>query len=88
MNFCSDNVTGIAPEILSALIVANSGAAMPYGNDDLTQRLEMQLADLFETEVEIFPVATGSAANALALAVLSPNYGAIYCHLDAHINVD
>ena len=88
MNFCSDNVTGIAPEILSALIAANSGAAMPYGNDDLTQRLEMQLADLFETEVEIFPVATGSAANALALAVLSPNYGAIYCHLDAHINVD
>lgn len=88
MNFCSDNVTGIAPEILSALIAANTGAAMPYGNDELTQRLTEQLAELFETEVEVFPVATGSAANALALSVLSPSYGAIYCHRDAHINVD
>ncbi len=88
MNFCSDNVTGIAPEILSALIAANAGTAMPYGNDALTQRLEGQLADLFETDVEIFPVATGSAANALALSVLSPSYGAIYCHTDSHINVD
>ncbi len=88
MNFCSDNVTGIAPEILSALVAANTGAAMPYGNDDLTRRLERQLADLFETELEIFPVATGSAANALALSVLSPSYGAIYCHSDSHINVD
>lgn len=88
MNFCSDNVTGIAPEILSALIAANSGAAMPYGNDELTQRLNTRLAELFETEVEVFPVATGSAANALALSVLSPSYGAIYCHRDAHINVD
>lgn len=88
MNFCSDNVTGMAPEILAALAAANEGTAMPYGADDITKRLEARFATLFEKEVQIFPVATGSAANALALSVLSPPYGAIYCHQEAHINVD
>jgi threonine aldolase len=88
MNFCSDNVTGIAPEIMAAIAAANHGSAMPYGNDEISQRLERQFSELFETSVAIFPVATGSAANALALSVLSPPYGAIYCHTDAHIHVD
>ena len=61
---------------------------MPYGNDEWTQRLAAKLADLFETQVTVFPVATGSAANALILSVLSPPFGAIYCHIDSHINVD
>lgn len=88
MNFSSDNVSGVAPEIMAALVAANEGAAMPYGDDAITQRLEARFAEVFETEVVMFPVATGSAANALALSVLSPPYGAIYCHPDAHINVD
>lgn len=89
MNFCSDNVTGVAPEILDALVAANSEtAAMPYGDDAITQRLEQHFAEVFECPVTMFPVATGSAANALALSVMSPPYGAIYCHPDAHINVD
>lgn len=88
MNFCSDNVTGIAPEIMAALVAANQGNAMPYGNDDFTQRLEAKFAELFETSVVVFPVATGSAANALALSVMTPPYGAIYCHRESHINVD
>lgn len=88
MNFASDNVTGISPEIMAALTEANQGAAMPYGNDDLTRTLESRFCDLFETQVEVFPVATGSAANALALAVMAPPFGAIYCHAESHINVD
>jgi len=88
MNFCSDNITGIAPEILAALTTTNGGTAMPYGADALTQRLEARFCDVFETDVQVFPVATGSAANALALSVLAPAYGAIYCHCDAHIEVD
>ncbi|MCS6815656.1 MAG: beta-eliminating lyase-related protein, partial [Cyanobacteria bacterium] len=51
MNFCSDNVTGVAPEILAALIAANDGAAMPYGADDWTQRLTTRFCELFEREV-------------------------------------
>lgn len=88
MNFASDNVTGVSPEIMAALNAANDGAAMPYGNDAYTQRLETQFNEVFETEVAVFPVATGSAANALALSVMTPPFGAIYCHTDAHINVD
>lgn len=88
MNFCSDNVTGISPEILTALADVNQGAAMPYGEDECTQRLQSKFAQLFETEVTVFPVTTGTAANALALSVIVPPFGAVYCHSSAHINVD
>ncbi|WP_009633457.1 threonine aldolase family protein [Synechocystis sp. PCC 7509] len=88
MNFCSDNVTGISPEILTALAKVNQGAAMPYGEDECTKRLQTKFAELFETDVTVFPVVTGTAANALALSVLVPPFGAIYCHSSAHINVD
>lgn len=88
MNFASDNVTGVAPEIMAAMLAANDGTAMSYGADAYTQRLETQFNELFETEVTIFPVATGSAANALALSVITPPFGAIYCHAQSHINVD
>ncbi len=66
MNLCSDNVTGIAREILDALAGANNGPAMPYGNDPITRRLGARVADLFETDVKVFPGATGTAANAVA----------------------
>jgi threonine aldolase len=88
MNFASDNVTGAAPEILAAIAAANEGAAMPYGSDPITRRLEAIFNALFEREVVAFPVATGSAANALALATMTPPYGAIYCHPASHINTD
>ena len=88
MNFCSDNVTGVSPEIMAALVAANTGAAMPYGEDEYSQRLTVQFAELFETEVTVFPVATGSAANALALSVITPPFGAVYCHPQSHINAD
>jgi threonine aldolase len=87
-NFCSDNVTTIAPEIMTALERANSGAAMPYGNDEITRRLEQRVAQTFERSVAVFPVATGTASNALALSALTPSYGAVFCHEQAHIHVD
>lgn len=88
MNFASDNVAGMSPEIAAAVLACSQGAAMPYGNDALTQQLSETLAQVFETDLAMFPVATGSAANALALSVLSPPYGAIYCHQNSHINMD
>lgn len=88
MNFCSDNTTGVAPEIMAALVAANQETAMPYGNDAYTQQLTNQFCELFETSVTVFPVATGSAANALALSVITPPFGAIYCHNQSHINLD
>lgn len=88
VNFASDNVSGAAPEILEALTAANAGNAMPYGSDPVTRRLEALVADVFEREATVFPVATGTAANALALQALIPPYGAVYCHRESHINVD
>jgi threonine aldolase len=88
MNFCSDNVAVVAPEIMAAIEAANHGPAMAYGADEATGRLEARLAALFETDVAVFPVATGTAANSLALAAIAPSYGAIYCHELAHIHVD
>ena len=88
MNFCSDNATGVSPEIMAAIAAANCGAVMSYGDDEYTQRLQVKFSDLFETSVTVFPVATGSAANALAIAVMTPPYGAVYCHAESHINMD
>ncbi|HYM04135.1 MAG TPA: low specificity L-threonine aldolase [Stellaceae bacterium] len=88
MNFRSDNVAGIAPEILSAIADANVGTAASYGDDPITARLSRRFAEIFEREVSVFPVATGTAANALALAALTPPWGAVFCHEDSHINTD
>ena len=87
-NFASDNVTAMAPEILAALAAANEGPAMPYGQDSVTERLRARFDELFETETTVFPVATGTAANVLGLSLLTPPYGAVYCHRAAHIAVD
>jgi len=88
MNFASDNAAAVAPEILTAIARANEGSALAYGNDALTQRLAQRFADLFEREVAVFLVSTGTAANALALAHLTPPWGAVLCHAEAHIATD
>jgi threonine aldolase len=88
MNFASDNTAGVSPEILAALADANQGAVGSYGADPVTRRLEAKLAEIFEHEVAVFPVATGTAANALALAAVVPPWGAVLCHPLAHIACD
>lgn len=86
-DFRSDNVGGAAPEILEALVAANAGTASPYGDDDYTRRMSARFAAVFEHPVRVFPVSSGTAANAIALAALANAYGSIYCHASAHINV-
>jgi threonine aldolase len=88
MKFASDNAAGIAPEILQALGKANQGFALAYGRDEITARLERRFCELFERDVAVFLVATGTAANALALAHVSPPWGAILCHEEAHLITD
>src|SRR5215470_19764768 len=85
LSFRSDNVAPVAPEILRAIDTANHGLAAAYGEDEYSALLNRRFSDLFETEVTVFPVSTGTAANALALATCARPYGAIYCHEDAHI---
>ena len=88
MYFASDNTAGVAPEILDALGRANSGYALGYGNDDCTKRVEQRFADIFEKDVAVFLVPTGTVANALALAHVTPPWGAVLCHADSHIATD
>jgi len=88
MNFASDNAAGVAPEILAALSRANQGFARAYGNDDWTGGLERRFCELFEREVAVFLVATGTAANALALAHVTPVWGGVLCHAESHIATD
>ncbi len=88
MNFASDNTAGCAPEIMAALAQASTSTAGAYGNDEITQRLTGQFAEIFETEVHVFPVATGTAANSLSLSTLTPPYGGIICLDQAHIHED
>jgi threonine aldolase len=87
-DFRSDNVAGVAPEVLGALAEAAKGSASSYGDDAISHRLTARLADLFEHEVAVFPVATGTAANSLALATVVPGWGAVLCHREAHIATD
>jgi threonine aldolase len=82
----SDNTGRAAPRILDALIRANRGTALGYGGDEWTAALQQRYSELFETSVRVFPVATGTAANALALASLGPSWGIIFCSEAAHIN--
>ena len=91
MNFRSDNEVGAHPRILEAVTKAFSdGSTAPsYGADDWTHRVERRLRDIFEKpDLVAFPVATGTAANSLALSCCTPSWGSIYCHAEAHIVVD
>src|SRR5438105_7343633 len=86
IDYRSDNTGRAAPEILEALVRANTGTALGYGADEWTARLQERFRELFETQVRVFPVATGTAANALSLAAASPSWGLVYCSEAAHIN--
>jgi threonine aldolase len=86
--FTSDNVAGASSDVIAAVAGCNAGPAMPYGNDPLTLAVEQRLAEVFEREVDVFLVSTGSAANALALASVTPPWGSVLSHADAHINRD
>src|SRR5215472_5418742 len=88
MYFESDNVWGVWPEMLDALGRAAAGTATSYGDDQISSRLKTRFGEIFEHEVSVFPVISGTAANALALATVVPPHGAAICHAGSHIAVD
>jgi threonine aldolase len=85
MSFVSDNVVGASGPVLKALAEANGGALPAYGFDEITRRVETKFAEIFEREVAVFPVTTGTAANALALSAAVPPWGMALCHREAHV---
>lgn len=88
MNFRSDNEAPAAPEVLAALQAANSGHAHAYGEDRITSGMRQRFRETFETDLEVLPVATGTAANSLSIAQLAPAYGSVFCHQEAHLHAD
>ena len=88
MQFRSDNTAPAAPEILAALNAANKNPAPAYGEDAWSKRLDDVFSELFEHKTRVFTVATGTAANAIALASFCPPWGGIICHREAHIECD
>ncbi|MGI9316682.1 MAG: threonine aldolase family protein [bacterium] len=87
-SFASDNVSSACPEVMEAVVAANDGIATSYSEDSYSLNLETQFSKLFETDVKVFPVVSGTASNALALAALTPSYGKVFCHVMSHINTD
>lgn len=88
MNFASDNWAGAAPEIIDAVACANQGPAPSYGGDAATKRAKARIAEIFEKDCAVYFVATGGAANGLALSVMTPPYGMILCHEESHVQMD
>lgn len=88
MNFQSDNTAPVSPLVMQALLNANETPMPAYGLDPVTKHARQRFTEIFEREVDVFFTSTGTAANSLALTTMTPPFGAIYCHPDAHINVD
>ena len=88
IDFVSDNASGLCPEALDAFVAAHGGRAAPYGGDEETSRAVRAFAEVFDAEVEVFFVATGTAANTLAIASLTRPWQRILCEEFAHLATD
>ncbi|MGD2132920.1 MAG: beta-eliminating lyase-related protein [Maricaulaceae bacterium] len=88
MNFISDTESPAHPAVIEAVARVNDGAAASYGADEATARATALFAEIFETEVSVVLVGSGTAANALALSVLCSPTGAVLAHREAHIEKD
>lgn len=87
MQFLSDNAAAVHPAIWEAMHRADSADA-PYDGDALSQRLDAEFSALFGRDCAVLWVATGTAANCLALAAMVPPHGGVVCHREAHIEAD
>ncbi len=88
LNFASDNAVGASPKVMAAIAAANYGAALAYGNDAWTGRVDDAMSALFGRDVVVSLVPTGTAANALALACVTRPWGAVLTHEESHISDD
>lgn len=89
MRFASDNTSGAAPEVMAAILKANEGYERSYGADAAMERVTDLVRNLFEApQAEVRLVATGTAANALAIATHVQPWDGVFCHRHAHIAED
>jgi len=86
--FASDNNSGVHPNILKAINEVNHGHTIAYGDDPITQKAIERFKQIFGSDIEVFFVFIGSAANVLGLKAITQPHNAIICADTAHINVD
>ena len=89
MYFASDNSGPAHPEVMDALVKANQGFALPYGEDEIMKNVREKIREVFEApEAAVYLVATGTAANSIALACITQPYETVFCSSNAHIHED
>lgn len=87
-SFASDNAAGVSPEVMDALVEANVGSTLAYGDDDWTRRAEQLVQSAFDSPVHSYPCWGGTGANVVGLASVLRPWQAVVCASDAHIVVD
>jgi len=86
--FASDNNSGVHPEILTALSVANEGHAVGYGGDQLTEMAVNRFKQEFGDNLDVYFVFNGTGANVLGLSTLTHSFHSVICADTAHIQTD
>ncbi len=86
--FASDNYAGVHPQILDAIVRANEGHQVAYGDDESTQRLEKLFIRHFGEGAKVFPLFNGTGANVVSLQGMLTSWEAVICASSSHLNVD
>ncbi|MFD7021712.1 threonine aldolase family protein [Promicromonospora sukumoe] len=87
-HFASDNYAPVHPEVMAAIVAANDGAAVSYGDDPVSARLQVRATEVFGERARIFPVLNGTGANVISLMAAAPRWGAVIASDVAHIHTD
>ncbi len=87
-HFASDNYAPVHPEVMAAVVAANDGAAVSYGDDPVSARLQERAGEVFGEHARIFPVLNGTGANVISLMAAAPRWGGVIASDVAHIHTD
>jgi threonine aldolase len=88
MILASDNWAGASERVIEAIAEAARDGGPAYGGDPLTKAVEQRFCEVFEREVAVFFVATGTAANALGISTFARPGGVVFCHRMAHLHTE
>jgi len=88
MDFSSDNSFGVHPDIIDAIAAANGKSVPSYGGDEISAQVQSRFCEVFETDLDVFLVPTGTAGNALAVSTFCSPLGSIYAHEEAHLVIE
>jgi threonine aldolase len=87
-HFASDNYAPVHPEVMAAIVAANDGAAVSYGDDPVSARLQERATEVFGERARIFPVLNGTGANVISLMAAAPRWGGVIASDVAHVHTD